>query len=137
MQTQNTMGSEEVRSFLEEFFRLFADPSISADVFGRLMTPDYVQRVDGIELDFAGFIAHRTKLLEALSDMKVTFEHYVGDGRSAATVHLADVVKKNGDKVQLKVIAFYQLKDRRLSYVEELTFLVAGSHEDKNLGSAL
>jgi ketosteroid isomerase-like protein len=137
MEIQHIMSDGEVRSLLDRFFAAFTDPSVGVQEFEHLMTPDYVQRVDGVELDFAGFVAHRTTLLGALLESKVTFEHVVTDGKSAATVHLAELIKKDGDQVRLKVIAFYKLRDRRVSYVEELTFLVAGSDKDKNLGSCM
>jgi hypothetical protein len=62
-------------------------------------------------------------------------ERIVADGTSAATVHLARATKKTGETATIKVVAFYELGNDRLVLIDELSRVVHGSEEDRELGS--
>ncbi|MEI4482477.1 MULTISPECIES: nuclear transport factor 2 family protein [unclassified Phyllobacterium] len=129
------MTSPEVHDLLRRLFDAFTDPATTPEQFGELMTSDYIQRVDGKELDFAGFLDHSKALQTSISSSKVTFEHILTDGHSAATVHIAEAVKSDGKRIRLKVIAYYQFRGHRVSLVDELTHMFEGEASDRDLGS--
>lgn len=135
--TESALTESEVHALLRRLFDAFTDPRTKPEVFAKLLTPDYVQRVDGKELDYAGFLAHTAALQASLASSSVTFEHIVTDGRSAATVHIADAVKTNGSRIRLKVIAYFEFRGNRISLVDELTHLTDGADQDRDLGSRL
>lgn len=133
--TEHVLTEREAHDLLRRMFDAFTDPTTRPEVFGELLTPDYIQRVDGKELDYAGFLAHTAALQASLKSASVTFEHMVTDGLSAATVHIADAVKANGERIRLKVIAYYEFRDKRIALVDELTHLLDGTEQDRDLGS--
>ncbi len=137
MTTKNAMTESQVHDLLRRMFAAFTNPETKPEVYAELLTPDYIQRVDGKQLDYAGFLQHAETLQAGLASSSVTFEHVVTDGASAATVHIADVVKANGERIRLKVIAYYQFRGNRISMVDELTHLLEGSRQDRDLGSRM
>lgn len=135
--TKTVLTESEVHDLLRRLFAAFTDPITGPEAFAELLTPDYLQRVDGKELDYAGFLAHAAALQASVKSASVTFEHIVTDGMSAATVHIADAVKTNGERIRLKVIAYYRFRGHRISLVDELTHLLEGADEDRDMGSRL
>ncbi|WP_420963666.1 nuclear transport factor 2 family protein [Brucella sp. IR073] len=132
---QPAMTESEVHDLLHRLFAALADPAATAEQFAELLTPDYIQRVDGKEIDYAGFISHIEALRTHLASVDITFQHIVTDGRSAATVHLVDAVKTSGQRSRFKVIAYYQFRGKRVCLIDELTHLIEGEAEDRDLGS--
>jgi SnoaL-like domain len=137
MTTESALTESEVHDLLRRMFAAFTDPTTKPEVYAGLLTPDYIQRVDGKELDYAGFLSHSEALQASLASSSVTFEHLVTDGISAATVHIAQAVKTNGDRIRIKVIAYYQFRGNRISLVDELTHLLEGAEQDRDLGSRM
>ncbi|MBO0905719.1 nuclear transport factor 2 family protein [Jiella sonneratiae] len=133
--TDDAMTRDEVHDLLRRMFAAFTDPAAAPKDFAELLTPDYVQYVDGEQLDYAGFLAHHEALRQSVVSASVSFEHVVTDGASAATVHVAEAVKLSGERVRLKVIAYFQFRDHRICVVDELTHMLEGEARDRDLGS--
>jgi ketosteroid isomerase-like protein len=94
-----------------------------------------VQNVDGESLCFNGFIEHARALKTSLRHDCATIERLVVDGHTIADIHLIDAEKTNGDKIRVKVIAFFTVKDGKIVRVDELTHLLEGDEADRDLGS--
>lgn len=137
MTTKAVMTQGEVHELLHRMFAAFTDPATKPEKFAELLTPDYIQRVDGKQLDYQGFLHHSRALQADLASSNVNFEHVVTDGVSAATVHIAEAVKITGERIRLKVIAYYQFRGNRISLVDELTHLIEGAAHDRDLGSRM
>ncbi|ENN84887.1 hypothetical protein RHSP_42311 [Rhizobium freirei PRF 81] len=137
MATETAMTQGEVHELLDRMFAAFTDPATKPEQFAELLTPDYIQRVDGKQLDYEGFLRHSQALQAGLASSSVSFEHVVTDGVSAATVHVAEAVKITGERIRLKVIAYYQFRGNRISLVDELTHLIEGAAHDRDLGSRM
>ena len=137
MMTKPAMTEREVHDLLRRLFAALVDPATKPERFADLLTPDYIQRVDGRELDYAGFISHIEALQANLSSANITFEHIVTDGLSAATVHIVEAVKTNGHRARFKVIAYYRFRGKRVSLIDELTHLLEGDPQDRDLGSRI
>jgi len=131
------LPQSEAHDLLRRMFAAFTSQETKPEAYAELLTPDFIQRVDGKQLDYAGFLRHAEALQASLASGKVSFEHIVTDGTSAATVHVADVVKKDGKRVRLKVIAYYQFRDNRICLVDELTLLLDGTEQDRDIGSRM
>jgi ketosteroid isomerase-like protein len=137
MTAKDAMTQDEVHDLLQRMFAAFTNPATKPEQYAELLTPDYIQRVDGKQFDYTGFLHHSEALQASLSSGRVTFEHFVTDGVSAATVHIAEAVKINGERIRLKVIAYYQFREHRISLVDELTHLLEGTAQDRDLGSRM
>jgi len=129
------MTRDEARRFLEDMFDRLFDPAASAEAVGAFFAPDYVQEVDGKRLDYSAFLDHVRLLKRTLERATVTFEQLLVDGSTIADIHVVDAHKKNGERLRVKVLAFYTIEDGKIRRLEELTHQLEGRPEDADLGS--
>jgi len=129
------MTRDEARRFLEDMFDRLFDPAASAEAVGAFFAPDYVQEVDGKRLDYSAFLDHVRLLKRTLERASVTFEQLLVDGSTIADIHVVDAHKKNGERLRVKVLAFYTIEDGKIRRLEELTHQLEGRPEDADLGS--
>lgn len=97
--------------------------------------PDYTQYVDGKVLKFDDFVAHIKSLKSTVNQVKICFEHLIEDGNKVCSVHYPEAKKDNGMIIKAKVIAMFEFKGDQLILCDELTHLIEGDKEDKDLGS--
>lgn len=135
MTTDTQMTPDEVSALLQHMFAIFMDPEATQEDLAVFLTPEYEQLVDGKRLDHYGFLQHHKALQKTILSGHVTFEHFVSDGVSAATVHIVEATKRSGEQVCFKVIAYYKFLGRRISLVDEMTQMVKGKQQDQDLGS--
>jgi ketosteroid isomerase-like protein len=129
------LSKEQARALIENALTSLLDPRQDAESLSRYFAPDYVQDVDGKRLDFSGFIDHARTLKKSLRSGRVTIENIIVDGMTIADVHVVDAEKTNGDTIRAKVIAFYTVRDGKIVRVDELTHLLQGADEDRDMGS--
>jgi ketosteroid isomerase-like protein len=103
--------------------------------FEHLYSPDYRQNVDGKTLNYEEFVAHLDDLHKTLNSLKIEFLDIVSEGDKVATRHKAYGVKKNGDVVEVLVVAIFGFKNGKIISCDELTHLIKGAKEDKEIGS--
>jgi len=58
----------------------------------------------------------------------------VVSGQSSADIHVVNGVKHDGSTFEAKVIAFYTVRDGKIVAVDELTRIVKGTADDRDLG---
>lgn len=129
------MTPQDSIALITTMFAAFCQPDTSAAKLARFFTPDYIQRVDGKQLDLTAFLDHFRALQAALRRLNITIEHVVSDGTTAATVHIAEAEKRDGSRSRIKVVAVYVLRDGRIALVDELTRVLDGAAGDADLGS--
>lgn len=129
------MTDQEARDFLSRVFQSLFDPTVTAEEVGAFFAPDYVQIADGKEIDRAGFIDHVRVLKNTLQSASVALEKVVASGSTVASLHVATGRKQSGETVQMKVHAFFEIENGLIRRTEELTHMVAGHAEDRDLGS--
>jgi ketosteroid isomerase-like protein len=129
------LSKEQARRLIEDAVASLLDPNQDADGLSRYFAPDYIQDVDGKRLDFNGFIDHARTLKRSLRRGHATIEKLVVDGDTIADIHVIDAEKTNGDSIRVKVIAFFTTRDGKIVRVDELTHLLHGADEDRDLGS--
>jgi ketosteroid isomerase-like protein len=128
------MTTEEARRFLQHVFDRLFDPAASAEEVGAFFSADYVQDVDGRRLDRGEFMSHVRMLKSTLDSASVTFKQVAADGHTIADIHVVEARKKSGERVRVKVMAFYTLENGKIRSIEELTYLLEGRAEDRDLG---
>lgn len=129
------MPSSETKQLIRKAFAALADFQNSAEDVARFFSDDYVQIVDGKQLDRRGFVEHVLALRSHLSSLEIVIERIVADDASAATVHLATATRRTGETSTIKVVAFYEIRDGKIVLIDELSRVVHGSEEDHELGS--
>lgn len=131
------MGQSAKEVILALFRDVVQAPVLDMQAVERYVSPRYVQHVDGVTLDYAGFVAHMQKQKKAIAAMSVAFVALVQDpdGHVVFSHHVVEARKKDGGLVRVKVLAQFTVADGRLVGCDELTQLLSGAHEDRDLGS--
>lgn len=129
------MTSEQAHGLIFDMLDAFIDFGRPVEDLAAFLTPDFRQLADGETFDLEGFVDHVRALRSVLAKLDIEIEHFVSDGVSAATVHVAHMVRKSGETGQVKVVAFYKFRDGRLCMVDELTRPLQQGRGDEYLGS--
>lgn len=111
------------------------DMQADEHVFSQYFSPSFIQHVDGQTSNYQGFVQHMLKQKSILKSAKLTVLHTLTEGNKICTVHKVDAVKKDEKKISVKVIAYYELEDGKIVKCDELTYLLTGDEQDRNLGS--
>lgn len=117
------------------FSDLIESKEVSDETISQYVSPNYIQKVDGKTLNFSEYVSHMKSLKASIQSVKITIERCMIQGNAFFTVHTAEAVKKNGDRVVAKVIGYFEVKDGKLIFCDELTKTLVGSKEDEDLGS--
>lgn len=96
---------------------------------------DYVQHVDGKTLGLEEFIQHIEAQKKIVDKVEFYFEHLVQEGNKLFSIHIVTVDKKDGSMMKGKVIALFEFFKDKIILCDELTRLVEGCEEDRDLGS--
>jgi len=129
------MTDREAREFLTRVFGTLFDRAASAEAVAAFFAPDYVQIADGKRLDRAHFVDHVRVLKRALESGAVALEKVVASGSIVATRHVVSARKKDGTSVRFTVHAFFEIEGGSIRRTEELTHMLEGGAEDRDLGS--
>ncbi len=126
----------DLKILLKNLFQdLIQNPNYDESLVDKYVSKDYVQIVDGKTFYYPEFKSHLKALKEAAIIEKVDFIHLVQDEYSVASVHQVEV-KKNGKHSIVEVIALFTFdKDNKMSHCRELSHVVRGNKEDKELSS--
>ncbi len=133
---ENAMKFERyARICIENAFISLLNPAEPVDELRHYFSEDYVQWVDGVELDFMQFLQHASVLKQTLRSADIVIKRFVCQGDSVADIHDVYAIKHSGELIITRVIAFYIFRDGKICSVEEMTHLLSGSEQDRNLGS--
>ncbi|HHF2906915.1 TPA: hypothetical protein ACPJZ5_004788, partial [Vibrio diabolicus] len=97
--------------------------------------PSYIQKVDGVELDYDSFVNHIEAQKKVISKLDVNFLTLVQEGNVVFSNHVVTAHKKDGSIIKVKVIAQFTIHNNRLVLCDELTRLIEGGGEDHDIGS--
>lgn len=98
---------------------------------------DYQQRVDGIELDYAGFVNHMATVKQDTSAITLNVLAAAVNNEQVLTHHRVTVAKQNGAVSVIEVHAHFTVHEGLICRCEELTRLDSGDINDRDLGSRL
>ena len=118
---------------------LFTDvlmaPELDVSLIVQYVDPSYIQKVDGVELDYDSFVNHIEAQKKVISKLDVNFLTLVQEGNVVFSNHIVTAHKKDGSIIKVKVIAQFTIHNNRLVLCDELTRLIEGGGEDHDIGS--
>ncbi|MCG3696612.1 hypothetical protein L5F39_03185 [Aliarcobacter butzleri] len=129
---KNSSGKELIKDL---FKNVLQKQSVDIEIIKKYISEKYIQYVDGKELRFEQFVEHIKKQKEVIESIKVDFISMVEENNIVFTNHIVSINKKDNSFVKVKVIAEFIIENEKLVKCDELTFLLNGSSEDKDLGS--
>ncbi|MEM6890754.1 MAG: hypothetical protein AAF636_21865 [Pseudomonadota bacterium] len=124
-------------SLAEAFADLFGPNNDALVTAKKYMTPDYTQCVDGVVLDFEGFVKHLKTLQSTFRMVDFTFEKVVASGTTILDIHIVDAVKKGRVDNPDEGHSVPSYAWEQIERIDELTHLIEGDAEDRNLGSRI
>ncbi len=129
--------AEHNKTLIKSLFKeMYENPNLDLEKFvPQHFSKNYIQYVDGKVMKYGSIIKHRLAQKEILTSIKIKIEHIVAEGDKVFTIHRAYATKKDGSKVQAKIIALFQIKDDKVVLCDELTRTEKGTKEDQDLGS--
>lgn len=125
----------QYQKLVAESFEVLLDADKSVDDVRPFFAKNYTQWVDGKSLDYDGFFQHVAALKEVIASAYVKFIEFMVEGDMAADIHDVFVTKKNGETLQVRVIAFFTFENNQITSVREMTHLLKGNESDHDLGS--
>jgi limonene-1,2-epoxide hydrolase len=124
------------KHFIERVFKeVIEDLNANEKIISQYFSPHYIQHVDGHQLNYEDFVQHMVVQKSLLDSIKVCIEHCVIEGNAICTVHRVDAIKKNGEKIAVKVIAYFEVENKKIILCDELTHLLEGDEKNQNIGS--
>lgn len=130
------MKPDEMKQFIQDAFKaIIVDTNATDETYSTYFSKDYIQYVDGKELNYKGFVQHMKALKAALYSATVSFRHIIAEDDKVSTVHVINAIKKDGRKVVAQVNALMQIEDEKIVLCDELTHIIHGDASDKDLGS--
>ncbi len=119
------------------FINLFENKSFKMEDLGNFIAPDYVQYVDGKTFNYKQFVEHINTLRLMIETCRVEFKTLVCEGDIVFSNHTVDIELTDGRKAKTQVIAEFHLREGKLYYCDELTHLIEGASDNRELGSII
>ena len=117
------------------FQEIFANPIFNKSAIEKYFAPEYRQEVDGKVLHYEQFCKHVLVQKETIASMEFDFQTLVSEGNILFSNHLVTASTKTGGYGKIRVIAEFHFKNGQITYCNELTHLVSGNPEDRDIGS--
>lgn len=134
-QSQHTLTKQDARRLIEGALASLLDPNQDAEALKAFFTDDYVQDVDDKRLDLAGVLAHARTLKTTLRTGRPTIQNLIVEGQTIADIHIVEAEKTERARIKAKVVGCFTVRDGKIAAVDELTHLLEGNKEDRDLGS--
>ena len=126
------------KQLIQQVFKeVMENLSVDPEIIGRFFSQDYIQHVDGKVLNYADFVRHMNALAGATATLTISVHTIVAEGEIVFTNHHVDGYLKNGKRVEGQVIAEFRVRDGKICSCDELTRMVAGGDEARDLGSRM
>ncbi|WP_312306069.1 hypothetical protein [Chryseobacterium sp.] len=127
-----------MKHIIEQVFsRILENPVLDETLIEKYFSRQYVQLVDHTRLNYDEFVLHIKKLKDKVSEQKIEIISYAENENSIFTKHIAKSVLKDGSIVIHKVLAEFIVVDGKIIQCDELTLLLEGTHDARNLGSEM
>ena len=129
-------GNDEVqqRTMLTNILNgLFAGEISVEDLF----SPAYKQSSDGNTLDFIGFTNHLVYLRSHVSNVEFDVLNVCICEDRLAERHIATITHHDGQVSRLEVYVFMRLQHQKIASLDEITRVISGKENDKELASAI
>ena len=119
----------------DAFSQVVGSTIVDEKVIANFFHSDYQQNVDGVQLNYSGFIQHMKAQKAIINSIIVNFRNIVADDELVFTNHDVIVTKNDSSIIKIHVLAEFRIADGKIISCDELTQLEQGAPEDHNIGS--
>ena len=128
-------SNPKANKYLVDFFKAF----IARDktVLESMLSKEYIQRFGGDHNDRDEFLQHSLLLSKKIKTMDILFKDVnIDSNGTISDIHVVEVTELDGSKSKFKLYAFYYFdSDGKLKLIDELSTMLEGSNENKDMGS--
>jgi len=133
---RETSEHHSKKELLQTIFKeVFASPGYDEEIIHRYFHPQYMQTVDGKTLDLAQFCHHIQVQKQAARTISIEFKALAEDGDLVLSHHVAKGEMQDGRAVELQILAEFRFRECKIVACNELTHMLSGTQEDRDLGS--
>ena len=127
------MTPEHMQSWLKEALHYGFD--MKTTDYTKYMSTDYVEHIDGKVFNFPQWLHHMSGLKEMMKSYSLTFDEVLAEGDKIAASYVVHATKKDGSKLEIRIIAIFKIKNGKMIYCDELTHVLNGEKKDQEIGS--
>jgi hypothetical protein len=128
---------KDYKAFIKEAFaEVLANPEFNEETIARYFGPSYQQHVDGKILNYDQFVSHMKLMKQKTTALLFDFRTVVQEGNIVFTNHIVSGTKSDGTTAEAHLIAEFHIENDQIVYCSELSRLISGTEEDRDLGSA-
>jgi len=120
----------------EAFSKVLIDPVFNEEMIARYFDKSYRQFVDGKELNYEQFVAHVAIVKQRTTRLEFLYNTVIEEGNIVFTNHIVTATKPDGTVGSTHLIAEFHIENGKIVYCSELSRLLNGQEEDRDLGSA-
>lgn len=94
--------------------------------YTKYMSTDYIEHIDGKVFNFQQWLHHMKSLKSLMKSYELTFDEIVTEGNKIATSYVVHATKKDDSKIDIRILAIFKLKNKKMVYCDELTHIIKG-----------
>lgn len=128
-----SMTSGQMNSWIQEALHYGFD--MHTTDYTKYMSTDYVEHIDGKVFNFTQWLHHMNGLKGIMKSYTLTFDEIVAEKDQIATSYVVHATKKDGNTLDIRIIAIFKIKDGKMIYCDELTHVINGLPSDQEIGS--
>lgn len=118
---------------IKDMLNVFADTSKTSGELAGYFSNDFIQISDGHSLGYKEFLVHVGELRKTMKSINFDLVQVVAENDIVATHHIATGIKQNGKTVKTEFFAFFTIKDNKIVNCQEVSRMLQGESEDKDL----
>lgn len=123
------------QTVIEALQEIICCPQHDESKIAQFFDSGYLQKVDGKSIDYSGFVKHMAILKSHTRQIRLLIKAIVAEGDTVFTQHCVTAENSQGRWSEFEVFARFTLSDGKIYRCEELTRMIHGVSEDKDLGS--
>jgi hypothetical protein len=101
--------------------------------YSKYISKDYIEHIDGQTFNYQQWLHHMLSIKNMMKAYNLSFDEIVVEGDQIATSYVVHATKKDGSKLDIRIIAIFKIKNGKMVYCDELTHLLNGPASEKNL----
>lgn len=130
---QKQMTPAEMHNWIQEALHYGFD--MKTEDYTKYMSTDYIEHIDGKVFNFKQWLHHMKGLKDMMKSYRLTFDEIVAEKNKIAASYVVHATKKDGSKLDIRIIAIFKIKDSKMVYCDELTHVLSTQETDKEIGS--
>lgn len=129
--TENNLTPEQLKEWLPQALEYGFNQNTTD--YTKYMSEQYVEEIDGQTFDFQQWVHHMNTLKGMMKSYSLHFNSIVAEGNKIASSYEVLATKKDGTKLNVRVIAIFTLQNGKMIHCDELTYLEGGPSADQHL----